>query len=65
MPALPQHMSDSTGADELEAWNRSQELAWLGPDALRMGEMTRIVVRDLGLQGLTRGSRLTELRQHL
>ena len=52
-------------ADELEAWNRSKELARLGPYALGVGEMTRIVVGDLGLQGLTRGSRLTEFRQHL
>ena len=30
---------------ELEAWNRSKELAWLGPYPLGVGEMTRIVVR--------------------
>src|SRR5262245_5717453 len=37
-------------ADELETWNRSKELARLGPHPLSVGEMTRIVVRDLGSQ---------------
>src|SRR5262245_41251682 len=52
-------------ADELEAWNRSQEVAWLGPIPLGMRQMTCVVVGDLGLQRLTRGTRLTELGQCL
>src|SRR5207244_1412874 len=53
------------GSQHLDAGNRPEEIAGLGPDPLRVGEMTGVVVDDPRGDRMPNGARLAELDEGL
>ena len=64
MPALPQQISGSAGLTISSPGIVAQRVARLRSDALRVRQMTGIVVHDRAPNRMPRRPRLAELRQH-